>query len=104
MNTVDFPRMIERASKEGVCRPEVVESPMPRLVRFTHTGPIKIEPSDKPIWVCACGLSRTFPICDGTHKGCRQTETDPAAMYVYDADRRTIIETRPDEPPTLPPG
>lgn len=72
---------------------------MPRLVRIAHNGPIKIEPSEKPIWVCACGLSRTYPICDGAHKACRQTEPDPAALYVYDADRRVIVETRQDDPP-----
>jgi CDGSH-type Zn-finger protein len=79
---------------------------MPRLVRMTHTGPIKIEPSEKPIFVCACGLSRTYPICDGTHKACRETEKDAAALYVYDADRRFIIETRRDEPqaPLTPPS
>lgn len=78
---------------------------MPRLVRFTHTGPIKIEPSEKPIFVCACGLSQRFPICDGSHKACKTTEPDAAKLYIYDADRRTILETR-DEPagPTEPSG
>lgn len=69
---------------------------MPRLVRMTHNGPIKIEPQTKPVWVCACGLSKTFPICDGTHKGCPAAETDPSKLYVYDATRTKIIETRPD--------
>jgi CDGSH-type Zn-finger protein len=72
---------------------------MPRLIRLTHTSPIKLEPSDKPTWVCACGLSRNFPLCDGTHKTCRAAETDPNALYVYDADRKAIIETRRDNPP-----
>ena len=69
---------------------------MPRLVRLTQTGPIKIEPIGKPISVCACGLSRTFPLCDGTHKAARLTETDPGALYVYDAERVAIVETRRD--------
>jgi CDGSH-type Zn-finger protein len=72
---------------------------MPRLVRLTHTGPIKVEPSDKPIWVCACGLSRNFPFCDGTHKACRESEADSGALYVYDTDRRAIVEIRRDDPP-----
>jgi CDGSH-type Zn-finger protein len=72
---------------------------MPRLVRLTATGSIKIGPTDKPISICACGLSRTFPICDGTHKQARLVETDPNALYVYDADRRIIVETRSDVPP-----
>ena len=68
---------------------------MPRLVRFTKTGPIKIEPSDKPVWVCACGLSQNFPICDGSHKGCAAKEPDATALYVYDEERKSVIETRP---------
>ncbi len=72
---------------------------MPRLVRFTHGGPIKIEPSDKPIFVCACGLSQKFPLCDGSHKACKVTEAEAGKLFVYDIDRRTIVETR-DEPPS----
>ena len=41
---------------------------MARLVRLTGTGPQKIEPTDKPVFVCTCGLSKKFPLCDGTHK------------------------------------
>lgn len=68
---------------------------MPRLVRHTLTGPIKIEPQPKPIWVCGCGLSQTFPICDGAHKtACPQERAD--TLYVYDQDRKAVVETRPD--------
>jgi CDGSH-type Zn-finger protein len=72
---------------------------MPRLVRLYHNGPIKVESSGKPISICACGLSRTFPICDGAHKAAKIAETDPTALYVYDADRRAILEARRDQPP-----
>jgi CDGSH-type Zn-finger protein len=78
--------------------------PMPRLVRLTATGSIKVGPSDKPISICACGLSRTFPLCDGAHKAARLTETDPNALYIYDPDRRTIIDTRRDIPPLPEPN
>lgn len=68
---------------------------MPRLVRLDATGPLKIVPEgDKPIFVCACGLSRTLPLCDGSHKGCISEEK--GVLYVYGDDRRTVIETRPD--------
>lgn len=67
---------------------------MARMVRHEATGPIKIEPQDKPVWVCACGLSATFPICDGTHKqGCRVEA--PGTLYIYGRDR-TVVEERPD--------
>lgn len=77
---------------------------MPRLVRLTATGSIKVGPSDKPISICACGLSRTFPICDGSHKVARERETDPETLYIYDPDRLVIVATRRDEPPPAPPA
>ena len=66
---------------------------MARYVRMHMNGPIKIEPQEKAISVCGCGLSKTFPFCDGTHKGCRGAETDPDVTYVYDAEGK-IVETR----------
>ena len=58
---------------------------MARVVRLEGKGPIKIEPQDKPIWVCGCGLSANFPFCDGTHKICRE-EAD-GTLYAYRPDR-----------------
>lgn len=77
---------------------------MPRLVHRTATGPIKIDPKtldpNKPIWICACGLSANFPFCDGAHKACAQTEK-PGTVTIYDADRKPVGE-QPDTttPPT----
>lgn len=65
---------------------------MPRLVRHDAMKPIKIEPQDKPIFVCACGLSKKFPLCDGSHKGCINEPEDK--VVVYDSDKSTIIEER----------
>ncbi|MBL0928494.1 MAG: CDGSH iron-sulfur domain-containing protein [Phycisphaerales bacterium] len=79
---------------------------MPRLIRHEATGPIKIDPNTlprdehgnlKPIWICACGLSQTMPMCDGAHKGCRASE-QPGRLYVYDAARKTVVEEREDRP------
>jgi Uncharacterized conserved protein len=65
---------------------------MARLVRLDATGPIKVEPQDKPVWVCACGLSERFPFCDGSHKKCG---AEPAGkVAVYDAERKVIVEER----------
>ena len=41
---------------------------MARIIRHVATAPIKIEPTDKPVFVCACGLTKNFPFCDGAHK------------------------------------
>jgi CDGSH iron-sulfur domain-containing protein 1 len=75
---------------------------MPRIVRLTATSPVKIEPTDKPVFVCACGLSQRFPICDGSHKTCKDREPDPSKLYVYDAGRTCVVEVREDAPPQTP--
>ena len=71
---------------------------MARLVRHTATGPYRIEPQDfpkdKPIFICACGLSQNLPYCDGTHKGCR-AEIE-GTLYEYEADGKTVRTTRPE--------
>ncbi len=66
---------------------------MARLVRHTLKTPIKIEPQDRTISVCACGLSAKFPFCDGAHKSC--ADEKDGRIYVYDADRN-VIEERED--------
>jgi CDGSH-type Zn-finger protein len=67
---------------------------MPRLVRFEATGPIRIDPQDKPVFICGCGLTRNFPFCDGTHKACKDEQE--GKVYVYDAESGEVTETRDD--------
>ncbi len=61
---------------------------MTRQVRCEGTGPIKIEPSDKPTWVCGCGLSKKPPFCDGNHK--KTNAEEPGKLYSYDADGEVV--------------
>lgn len=69
---------------------------MPRLIRHDALGPHRIEPQDKPVFICACGLSQSLPLCDGSHKSARQEPPD--RLCVYDRARVRIIETREDLP------
>lgn len=81
---------------------------MARLVRHDRTDPVKIDPATWPrdalgnlknISICACGISATFPFCDGAHKTCRG-ET-PGRLYQYDPLTRAPSDIGPD---TIPPG
>ena len=63
---------------------------MPRLIRHDATGPIKIEPQDKPVWVCACGLTKNAPFCDGSHKACKSEAQ--GKVYEYDAGGQVVAE------------
>jgi len=65
---------------------------MPRLVRHEATGPIKIEPQDKPIFICGCGLTSKFPFCDGSHKACKNEQE--GKVYIYDPQTKQVIEER----------
>lgn len=68
---------------------------MPRLIRHDRTGPIRIDPQDKPVFVCGCGLTRNFPLCDGSHKACEGES--PSVLYVYDGETRRVVEGNADE-------
>ena len=67
---------------------------MARLIRHEATGPQEVKPGDKSAWICMCGLSQNYPFCDGCHKAARQEAV--GKLYVYDKDRKQIVETRED--------
>lgn len=70
---------------------------MARIVKLEATGPVKVDPSDKPIFVCACGLSKKFPFCDGSHKPTRAEE--PGCVYRYSGENSDKVE-KIDNPST----
>lgn len=69
---------------------------MARLVRYEGTGPQEVKPQEKSVWVCMCGLSKSLPFCDGSHKVARQEEG--GKLYVYDRSRCNIEHVREDQP------
>lgn len=91
---------------------------MPRIVRFDATSPVKFDPNPpvpgveplpgvnpwprdesgryKILSICACGISKTFPLCDGAHKRCRTEEPDH--VYTYDSVSGAVISKSPATP------
>ena len=68
---------------------------MARMIRHEATGPIEVKPSDKSQWVCACGLTQSGPLCDGSHKKARQEE--PGKLYIYNKESSDVDRVEDDE-------
>ena len=67
---------------------------MARLIRHEATGPQELKPQEKSAWICMCGLSQNFPLCDGAHKAARQE--DAGKCYIYNKDRNSVVEITDD--------
>ncbi len=64
---------------------------MSRLIKCDATGPVKLDPSPKPYFICACGLTKNFPHCDGSHKACRD-EPEGKTFCYGEGDRAEVTE------------
>jgi CDGSH-type Zn-finger protein len=63
---------------------------MARIVKHTATGPLEVKPSAESVWICMCGLSKTYPFCDGHHKLARKQEQQ-GKLYAYATDEPTEV-------------
>jgi len=64
---------------------------MARLIQHERNTPYEIpEGTELPVWICACGLSKNKPFCDGSHKRTRDEESP--ALYCYDGGGRIKVE------------
>lgn len=62
---------------------------MARLVKIEANAPIPIECGTEKKWICACGLTKNFPYCDGSH---HKTDGEkPGKTYRYVGDERVEL-------------
>ena len=56
---------------------------MARIVMRMALGPHQVTIGGETRFICGCGLSKTQPFCDGTHKTTARTE-EAGRVYWYD--------------------
>ena len=66
---------------------------MARIIIHTKKAP-KVEVTEKgdSVHICMCGLSNTYPLCDGSHSSTRSE--DDNELYVYDDAHNQSISTQ----------
>jgi CDGSH iron-sulfur domain-containing protein 3 len=63
---------------------------MARMIRHERNAPYEVpEGTELPLYICACGLSKNKPFCDGSHKITR--DENPADVYVYDGNGKDRV-------------
>lgn len=68
---------------------------MARVIRSERNRPYLIQIGGQNVAICACGLSKNKPYCDGTHKITRDEEE--GKLYAYDKNRNRVVVQVLDE-------
>ncbi|MBX8637516.1 MAG: CDGSH iron-sulfur domain-containing protein [Thermoplasmata archaeon] len=63
---------------------------MARLVKHERNKPYPVEAkAGETIYICACGLSKNKPYCDGSHKAA--VSEQQGELYVYDEQQKAKV-------------
>ena len=54
---------------------------MTRIIKINDSRPQLLEIGGEKKWICMCGLSKTKPLCDGSHKQCFDEEDGKVYSY-----------------------
>jgi len=68
---------------------------MARVILFNRNRPYLIQVGGQNVAICACGLSKNKPYCDGTHKITRDEEE--GKLFAYDENRNRVAVKVVDE-------
>jgi CDGSH-type Zn-finger protein len=60
------------------------------MIRHERNLPYEVpEGTELPLYICACGLSKNKPFCDGSHR--RTKDETEGETYVYDEANRVPV-------------
>jgi CDGSH-type Zn-finger protein len=63
---------------------------MTRIVLHDAKGPVEVKIGSESKWICACGLSKNMPYCDGSHKKTHDEESGKTYKYASDGTRTVV--------------